>query len=90
MTKPRDYCPFTHVALESRTSALVLANIALTADTYAEMKQLLRKHDTTIGPPCNFARFVEPACEVFEMSKGEWIPMRYLHKLAATFLDKHC
>lgn len=88
MSKPKNYCPFTHVLEHehSRTSAIVLANTALAVDTYAEMKAALRKHDALLGS--SFARYTEPDCEVFEQARGKWIPMRHLQELATTFLRK--
>lgn len=89
MTKPRDYCPFTQLVIEKkRTAATQLANAVLCSGTYSELRANLRKLDAV--NESNMVSYTDPDCEVFELAKGEWIPMRHLHKLATTFLDKRC
>lgn len=88
MTKPRDYCPFTRIReLETRGAARFIANVVTSTDTYAHLKDVLRRTDARTGST-NYARFTEPTCEVFEIERGKWIPWPQLQTLASNFLKR--
>lgn len=89
MTKPRDYCPFTHIReLETRGAARFVANAVINVSTYAELKQALRKIDAENNGRTNYVGFVDIDCDVFEAKDGVWIPWPQLQTLASNFLKR--